>query len=171
MLNRIEKSLKAYPFDRQYLNQTNNEARYLINGKGIVRRDGGALLFFTVEDDEVEFFHFGGTILDEYLTEITLMDPEEVQQLKVIQTIDKGLTEQFGLHAVSGVYTLKDGDPFLKDIIIIEPESAAFFQFDLLALDCITKATASKLKDFKACPLSRPHPITIAEDGDVIINA
>ena len=64
MLNRTEKSLKAYPFDRQYLNQTNNEARYLINGKGIVRRDGGALLFFTVEDDEVEFFHFGGIVLN-----------------------------------------------------------------------------------------------------------
>ena len=161
-------TLSAYPFDRRYLTQTNNEARYLINGKGIVRRDGGELLFYPVEDDEVEFFHFGGVILNEFLTEVTLMDEGERAQLKLLADLDKRFFEQYGLHAVAGYYSVDDERiPYLKDIVLYEPKSEAYIQVDLMETEYFTPATVEVFGSLAACPLSEPHMVSIAEDGAV----
>ena len=168
MTNQTEKALKAYPFDRQYLNQTNNEARYLINGKGVVRRDGGSYLFFAVEDDEIEFFHFGGTVLDEHLSELTMMPKEEQALLKLLIDFDKGLAD-FGLHAVTGVFAADEtGAQVLEEIVIYSLQNEAYCNVNLLDLDHLTLGTAKELANFPPCPLSSPHTISIAEDGSVI---
>lgn len=161
---RTAETLKDYAFEAAYLNQMNNEARYLINGKGIVRRDDGSLLFFAVEDDEIEFFHFGGTILDEHLTELTYMDKEEVKQLDIIRSLDEKLYESFGLHVVSPVYD----NNLLKDVIIINPNTMAFYQLDLMDIDNIDSNTVGALNIYEGCALNNPYRISVAEDGTVI---
>lgn len=168
MTTKTEKALKAYLFDRQYLNQTNNEARYLINGKGVVRRDGGSYLFFAVEDDEVEFFHFGGTVLDVHLSELTLMPKEEQALLKLLIDIDKGFTD-FGLHAVTGVFAMDDtGAQVLDEIVIYSPNNDAYCNINVLELENLTLDTVKELTSLLPCPLNSPHTISIAEDGSVI---
>lgn len=169
MLNRTVETLKDYPFDAAFLNQANNEARYLINGKGVVRRDGGSYLFYPIEDDEIEFFHFGGTILDEYLTEQALMPKEEQALLKVLIDIDKGLAD-FGLHAVTGEFAedKETGKPVLDQIIVYAPQSEAYVKMPVLEIENITDSTATELNAIPACPLSAPHLISVAEDGAVM---
>lgn len=165
MLNRTTENLKDYPFEAAYLNQMNNEARYLINGKGVAHRDDGTLLFFIVEDDEIEFFHFGGTILDEYLTELTYMDKEEVKHLDILRSLDEKLFESVGLHVVSPVYD----DNLLKDVIIINPNTEAYFRFDLAEIDNIGSNTVDALNAYEGCPLNKPYQISVTENGCVII--
>lgn len=165
MLNRSAQNLEPYPFEKAYLNQMNNEARYYLNGKGIVRRDDGTLLFFIVEDSDVEFFDFGGTILDEYLTELTYMDPNEVKQLDVLRSLDEKLFEKFGLHVVSVVYA----ESVLKDVVIIEPDTKAYFQLDLMEIDNIGSNTTEELQTYEECSLIEPYQISIAEDGSIIV--
>lgn len=165
MLNRTTGTLKDYPFEAAYLNQMNNESRYLINGKGVARRDDGTLLFFIVEDDEIELFHFGGTILDEFLTELTYMDKEEVKQLDILRSLDEKLFESVGLHVVSPIYD----DNLLKEVIIINPNTMAYFQLDLMEIDNIGSNTVDALNAYEGCPLDKPYQISVSEDGYVII--
>lgn len=169
MLNRTAETLKDYPFEAAYLNQMNNEARYLINGKGVVRRDNGSYLFFAVEDDETEFFHFGGTILDEHLSELTLMSKEEQELLKVLIDVDAGLND-YGLHVISGEFaTDETGAQVIEDVVIYAPQGEAYVKMPLLELDYITTDTAAELNAFPPCPLSSPHLLAVAEDGAVMV--
>ena len=165
MLNRSSETLKDYPFEASYLNQMNNEARFYLNGKGIVRRDDGTFLFFIAEDCDVEYFDFGGTILDEHLTELTYMDANEVKQLDILRSLDEKLFEKYGLHVVSAVYA----ETLLKDVIIIEPDTKAYFQFDLAEIDNIGNNTADELRTYEECSLIEPYQISVAEDGSVIV--
>lgn len=170
MLNRTVENLEPYAFEAAYLNQMNNEARFYLNGKGIVRRDDGTLLFFIVEDCDLEYFDFGGTILDRFLTELTYMDSEEIKQLELLRNLDDKLFMQFGLNVVAPVYMQNETQQrILQDVIIIDPDSKAYFRFDLVEIDSISKGTAEEMKTFDECPLSEPYLISIAEDGSVIV--
>ena len=166
MNNTIDSKTIPFALDRQYMEQANNSARYIIGNKVITLRDNGDLLFYEMEDaDEAAEFFFDETILDEYLTECSYLSDSERKSLTLIKSLDEKFFAVCGFNVVTAT---TDADAVIEDLIIVNPAWRAYFKLSIDEIDNVNDQTIFDLQQYEENKLTTPYCIKVLENGKIV---
>lgn len=163
----MEEDPGIYPAEESYLRQEPNEMVYHVNGKAIVRSDGGKLLFTPLSDDEKEFFVFGAQLDAGDLLPVTELKEADQEALHCLQELDESLKGK-NLHAVA-IERPATGNGTVAAIIAhpAHPENT-YFRITVPELNALTPEQIDELPSYnEERNLSNPYHIQI--DGDQMI--
>lgn len=150
--------MSVYPFEREYLEQETNSARYYIPGKGICVTASGTMLWYDMPQDEIGCFCFGETVLNKYLKgDFT---DEELRAIEITNHLDEQARE-IGLHVV---WILSEGDDKQYAMFYSAP-SEAYFKLPLTDIDNVNLITANIMAQHEPNNMMEAYEITVDSRG------
>lgn len=163
----MEEDPGIYPAEESYLRQEPNEMVYHVNGKAIVRSDGGKLLFTPLSDDEKEFFVFGAQLDAGDLLPVTELKEADQETLHCLQELDESLNGK-NLHAMA-IERPATGNGTVTVLIThsAHPENT-YFRISVPELNALTPEQIDELPSYnEERTLANPYHIQL--DGGKLI--
>ena len=156
--------LSIYESERKWLNQEPNEALYYINGKSIVKRDGGETLFTELSEDEKEFFVFGSSVEDEYLRTAAELSDADREIMFQLDELNREISSR-GIFAVS---LLKENNTIYAVIHAIKHSANTYFQIPVPDLKKMDEKHVDELLSFNE-ERTLDNPYGIQFEGDQML--
>jgi hypothetical protein len=160
-----DEDLQMFEAERKFLNQEPNAVIYYLNGKMIVRADGGDLYFTDLEDDDKEFFVYGEQMEQEYLTPISELSDDDKAELYKLEQLNREIGPR-GIYAVAMEAENKGTKDETWNTIIVHPEHGenTYFRITIANLHLLTPEQIATLPEYnEERTLDDPYYIQVTD--------